>query len=145
MNSIEKIERWGDEHQHKWFTVLRLMLGLIIFFKGIYFIKHTEEISAMMANSSVSLYGFFIANYVALAHLVGGLLITIGLITRLAILFQLPVLIGAIIFVNAQRGFFTIHFDLELSILVLFLLLFFFVYGSGDLSLDAWMRRHKNT
>lgn len=36
MNFIHKIETWGDFHQSKWFALLRLSLGLIIFSKGLY-------------------------------------------------------------------------------------------------------------
>jgi len=145
MNTVQKIETWGDTHQAKWFSMLRIVLGLIIFFKGLVFIQNTGDLTAMMNNSAVSIYGFFLANYVALAHLVGGILITMGLITRLAILFQIPILLGAIIFVNAQRGFYSIHSELGFSIIVLALLLFFLVFGSGKFSVDEFMRTHEHT
>lgn len=99
----------------------------------------------MMANRAVSLYAVMLTHYVALAQLVGGVLIIIGLITRGAILFQLPILIGAIIFVNADKGFYSIHSELGLSILILALLLFFLVFGSGKFSVDEFMRTHVNT
>ena len=145
MNVVEKIESWGDTHQSKWFALLRVILGLIIFFKGLYFVQHTEAIHEMISNSAVSFYAVFLAHYVALAHIMGGLLIMIGLLTRLAILFQIPILLGAIIFVNAQRGFFSIHSDLGFSVLVLALLLFFLIFGSGKISADEFMRTHEHT
>jgi putative oxidoreductase len=145
MNTLQKIETWGDLHQAKWFPVLRIILGMVIFFKGVYFIQNTDAIYNMIAHSSVSLYAVFLAHYVALAHLMGGFLIIIGLMTRFAIIFQLPVLIGAIIFVNADKGFFTIHSELGLSILVLGLLIFFLIFGSGKFSADAFMRTHEHT
>src|SRR4051812_10240315 len=122
MNVVQRIETWGDTHQTKWFALLRIVLGVIIFFKGLYFVQHTDAILQMIANSAVSIYAVFLAHYVALAHLVGGVLIAIGLITRLAIIFQIPILLGAIIFVNAQRGFYSIHSELGFSLLVLALL-----------------------
>ena len=145
MNLIHKIELWGDSHQSKWFTFLRVSLGLIIFLKGIVFIRDTGAINGMIANSAVSIYAVMLAHYVALAHLMGGFLITIGLITRVAVMFQLPVLLGAIVFVNAQKGFFTIHSELGLSILVLCLLIFFLIFGSGKYSADEFMRTHEHT
>lgn len=145
MNLIHKIEAWGDTHQSKWLAILRAGLGLIIFFKGIIFIRDTAAINGMIANSAVSLYSVVLAHYVALAHLMGGFLITIGLITRIAVLFQVPILLGAIIFVNAQKGFFSIHSELGLSILVLCLLIFFLVFGSGKYSADEFMRTHEHT
>lgn len=145
MDLIHKIETWGDSHQPKWFAVLRILLGLIIFFKGVFFLQNREAIHAMIANSAVSLYAVALAHYVALAHLMGGVLIILGLLTRVAVLFQLPVLIGAIVFVNAEKGFFSIESDLAFSILVLALLVFFLVFGSGKISADEFMRTHKNT
>ncbi len=145
MNLIHKIETWGDSHQSKWFALLRLSLGLIIFFKGIVFIRDTGAINGMIANSAVAIYAVMLAHYVALAHLMGGFLISIGLITRVAVLFQLPVLIGAIVFVNAQKGFFSIHSELGLSVLVLILLIFFLIFGSGKYSADEFMRTHEHT
>jgi putative oxidoreductase len=145
MNTLQKIETWGDTHQTKWLSFFRIALGSIIFFKGLYFVSHTDEINQMIANSAISLYAVFLAHYVALAQLVGGLLIMMGLITRIAIAFQVPILIGAIIFINAQKGFFSIHSELGFSILVLAMLLFFFVFGSGKYSVDEFMRTHEHT
>ncbi len=145
MNVFQKVETWGDTHQTKWLALLRIVLGLIIFFKGLFFIENTDAINAMIANSAVSIYAVFLAHYVALAHLVGGALITLGLMTRLAIIFQLPVLLGAIIFVNSQHGFFSMPSELGLSILVFLLLIFFLVFGSGKVSVDEFMRTHEHT
>lgn len=147
MNVLNQLETWGDTHQSKWLSILRIILGCIIFFKGLFFIQNTDALNAMIANSKVSIYSVALAHYVALAHLVGGILIVLGLITRLAILFQLPILIGAIIFINSEKGFFSIHpnSELGLSVLVLALLLFFAVFGSGKFSVDEFMRTHEHT
>jgi putative oxidoreductase len=145
MNIVHKIENWGDTHQSKWLSVIRIILGVIIFFKGLFFIQNTEALDAMIANSKVSIYAVALTHYVALAHLMGGILIILGLITRVAILFQIPILLGAIIFVNAQKGFYSIQSELSFSILVLALLLFILVFGSGKFSLDNFMRTHEHT
>ena len=99
----------------------------------------------MIANSAVALYAVFLAHYVALVHLMGGFLIAIGLITRVSVLFQIPILVGAIVFVNAQKGFFSMHSELPLSILVLCLLILFLIVGSGKYSADEFMRTHEHT
>ena len=145
MNVVQKIETWGDTHQSKWLAFFRVILGLVIFFKGLYYVQNTDAINAMLTNSAVSIYSVFFAHYVALAHLVGGLLIAIGLITRIAIVFQVPVLIGAIVFVHANHGFFYNQSELGLSIIVLAMLIFFLVFGSGKISVDEFMRTHEHT
>jgi putative oxidoreductase len=144
MSVIQKIEDWGDRHHPKWIDILRILLGLVIFLKGVQFVANTDALMKIMDHSKFPWVSFSLAHYVAFAHLVGGLLIMLGLITRVAIVFQLPVLIGAVIFINAQKGFFSVNSELSFSLIVLFLLLFFLVEGSGPLSVDEFMRRHHN-
>jgi uncharacterized membrane protein YphA (DoxX/SURF4 family) len=94
-----------------------------------------------MENSRFPWVSLSLAHYVAFAHLVGGFMICIGLLTRIAILFQLPVLIGAVIFVNSERGFFSESSELMYSVIILILLLVFLVIGSGPWSVDeSWNR-----
>jgi putative oxidoreductase len=144
MSLIQKIEDWGDRHHPRWIDILRILLGLVIFLKGIQFVGNTEALMQIMDRSKFPWVSFTLAHYVAFSHLVGGLLIMLGLLTRVAIAFQLPVLIGAVIFINAQRGFFSVNSELSFSLIVLFLLLFFLVEGSGPLSVDEFMRRHRH-
>jgi len=145
MNTFQKVEVWGDTHQTKWLALLRVLLGLVIFFKGLYFVQNTDALHQMLANSRFDLYSLFFAHWVALAQLVGGFLIVIGLLTRAAVLVQIPIVLGAIIFVNASRGFYSIHSELGLSLLIFCLLCFFLVFGSGKFSVDEFMRTHVNT
>jgi len=75
-------------------------------------------------------------------HLLGGFLIIIGLLTRWAVIVQIPILIGAIIFVNAKRGIFAGESELFLSILIFLLLVLFFIEGGEPLSLDNYFRKN---
>ncbi len=144
MDTIQANRSWNEAHQSKFFALLRFTLGIIILVRGIIFIGDTDAIVTMLANSKISFLSVMLAHYVALAHLLGGLLIAIGLITRAAVIFQLPILLGAILFVNMEKGFFSMHSELGFSILVFALLLFFLFYGSGPLSVDKFMKKHKN-
>jgi uncharacterized membrane protein YphA (DoxX/SURF4 family) len=63
-------------------------------------------------------------------------MISIGLFTRKAVAFQIPILLGAVIFVNAPKGFFAEGNDLVFSLAVLGLLCFYFIYGPGYRSAD---------
>ncbi|MDW8393409.1 MAG: DoxX family protein [Chitinophagales bacterium] len=143
MNLIKRIEDWGDRHHPKWLDLLRILLGLIILGKGYMFISNTEGVKEIIENSRFGQVSFWLAHYVVFAHLIGGAMIALGLLTRLAILFQLPILIGAVVFVNAKTGFFSANStELWFSVIVLFLLLFFLVEGSGPWSMDAYMKSH---
>ncbi len=142
MKLVSNIESWADSHHPKWLDIVRMFLGLVLITKGISFLGNTELFVTMLKNSTVEFLSITIAHYVIIAHLMGGILITIGLLTRIAVLFQIPVLIGAIVFVNLSNGFFAINSDLPFSVLVLSLLIFFLIYGSGPLSVDSYIQKH---
>lgn len=145
MNVVQRLETWGDTHHTRWLEVLRIVLGLIILGKGISFISDTEALDRIIRESRLGFVSFILTHYVATAHLIGGILIIMGLLTRVAVLFQIPILIGAVIFINATQGFSAINSELSFSILVLLMLLFFLVYGSGPWSVDEYMKTHKET
>jgi len=86
---------------------------------------------------------FIVAHYVAFAHLVGGLMLAFGLFTRLAALVQLPVLIGAVFFIDTRDAMLATGSQFEYSLMVLVLLLVFLVYGGGKWSVDHQIIRRK--
>ncbi|GAA0878600.1 DoxX family protein [Algoriphagus jejuensis] len=144
MNTLSKIEHWADTHHPQWIDFVRIILGLFILYKGILFISDTNALLAIMKGADLQFVNLGLAHYVAFAHLVGGILIAMGLVTRFAILFQLPILLGAVFLVNAQPGFVSVTNNLEfgISLIVLILLIVFLIYGSGKFSVDNWMKRH---
>jgi uncharacterized membrane protein YphA (DoxX/SURF4 family) len=75
-----------------------------------------------------------LGHYVIFGHIMGGFMLAVGLLTRFAALIQIPILLGAIVFVNTDL---TNHFsEILLSIVVLILLIYFAIIGSGPWSLD---------
>lgn len=142
MSLIQNIERWGEAHHPKWLDLVRAVLGFFLFLKGVDFINNMEVLTAMMAKSDFlgSLSLGLLAHYVVLSHLVGGAMIAAGLLTRLACLIQIPILVGAILFVNASAGILAPYSTLWISVIVLALLIYFVIIGSGPLSVDEWMR-----
>ena len=145
MNVIQKVEHWGDAHHAKWFDVVRIVLGLIIFSKGIALISDTTHQQEILFTNSVFGFSGMMASLaihiVAFAHLVGGILITIGLVTRFAVVIQIPILICAVLFVNLSHGFSALNSELWLSLIVLSLLVLFWVIGSGPFSVDHQIKR----
>ncbi|MCY1526780.1 hypothetical protein D9M68_618200 [compost metagenome] len=147
MNMIQKVEHWGDAHHSKWLDVIRILLGLIIFSKGIALISDTAQQQEILFNKSIFGFSEMMASLaihiIAFAHLVGGLLITMGLLTRFAVVIQIPILICAILFVNIANGFSALNSELWLSIIVLSLLILFWIIGSGPFSIDQQIKRKK--
>ena len=136
MNYMQRLEIWGDHHHPKWLDMLRIALGVFLCFKGIEFARNMHLVEDMMTRR-VPFSGFLLiilSHYILFAHIAGGFMLATGLLTRLACLIQIPVLIGAIIFVNTSM--LQPFSELVLSILILILLIYFLVIGSGPWSLD---------
>lgn len=144
MNLVQRFEHWGDQHHPKWLDLLRIALGIFLCLKGVEFATNMSTVMNLM--DSTMPFGSFmmilIGHYIVFAHTMGGFLLATGLLTRFACLLQIPVLLGAIIFVNASdmmRPF----SELFLSIIVLLLLIYFLIIGSGPWSLDKAFEKER--
>lgn len=137
MLSIKSLNKWANAHTYYWLDLLRVALGVFYFIKGIQFVSQTEKLVELIE----PLKGFggimLTIHYVAPAHLVGGLLIAFGLLTRWALVAQLPILLGAILinFVGVM-----VPGQLVEALVVLLLTAFFIFYGSGKHSADYMMK-----
>ena len=143
MNAIGKLENWTDHHHPEWIDFFRIVLGLFLIIKGIAFVNNSNLLEAMILTTQSQFIYFIYSVYTTIVLLVGGLLITFGLITRVVALFELPILIVEIFFVNFPNVFSAVNHKLYLSIITLLLLLFFMIYGSGPLSSDNLLRKTK--
>lgn len=145
MNATESGSRQSRliSNRHYAIEFLRIFLGGLLFLKGYFFIENINDIYGLI-EENMEYSSFIIAHYVAVAHLVGGLMLAFGLFTRLASLVQLPVLIGAVFLIDSQDTMLATGSQFEYSLLVMVLLLVFLVYGSGKWSADHKIIRKKN-
>jgi putative oxidoreductase len=143
MNMVRRIEHWGDLHHPKWLDFVRILLGIIILTKGVIFISNTSvQQSWLFSNSRYEFSGLMamvIIHVVAFAHVIGGIMILFGLLTRLAVVIQMPILLGAMFFVNATRGLTFMNTELWLSVIVFLMLVLIWIAGSGTFSADSWI------
>jgi len=138
MNTLERIGHWGDTHHPLWLDIIRIFLGIFLVYTGILFLENTSSIVSLVG-SHLSFGDFalvMISHYVVFAHILGGLLLAIGVLTRFAALIQIPILIGAVFMVNAQSGIMQPYSHWAVALLVLLLLIYFLVAGNGRLSLN---------
>src|SRR5258708_6066419 len=136
---MQKFIAWADSHRAIWFDCVRIYLGLGLFARGLLLITNTSTgyfVDMLQRAGQPWLVTGFMLHYVMLAHFIGGALLTIGFLTRIAALIQIPVLVGAVFFIHRQDGLFAMGQSLEFSALVLFLLVIFLFAGAGKLSLD---------
>jgi len=140
MRYLHQINDWSIKHQPQWLVFIRVALGLCLLAKGISFIRNSTILQTIFTTSSIPKSLSWLAYFIPWAHLFGGFLIVIGLFTRIAVILQIPILIGAIIFVNTKSGVYSGESDLLFSIIVLALLLFFLAEGGGPYSVDRQRR-----
>lgn len=134
---------WLNDNREIAIEALRIYLGITLLIKGLKFMFDPEQAAQYMDMGNLPFFGFLSIHVVAVVHIAGGILLAIGLISRIAALIQVPILLGAVLFVHLQQGMFTHGQDLEYSILVLLLLLVFTVYGGGSLSIDHVLMRRE--
>ncbi len=143
MSVVTDVEKWGNAHRPGFLDFFRIILGLFITYKGLAFITNMDELEMTASGFNMWFAGATLAHYVVFAHILGGPLIAFGLFTRVVSVLNLPILIGAVIFVNAPKGFLSVgnHMDLEISLIVLAGLIIFTIFGAGKYSIDAKRRR----
>ncbi len=144
MNVLQRLEFWGDRHHPKWADILRFALGIFLCYKGIEFLENMSSMisrmSGFLPNSYFALS--MVGHYVVFAHLVGGLMLAFGLLTRAACLLQIPILIGAIFFINQEEMFRPFQ-QLAVTIVVLAGLIYFLIAGNGPWSVDKYFDEKK--
>jgi uncharacterized membrane protein YphA (DoxX/SURF4 family) len=134
---LERTDGWVAENRDIFFDLIRIYLGIGLAVKGIQFTWDDGYISNLLLQSGrLQVLSTAIAHYIPIAHIGGGLLLAMGFMTRTAVLFQLPILAGAVFLIHMQEGLFTRGQNLEFTALVLFLLLLILVHGPGRLSVD---------
>ena len=134
MRTVVRLNKWANAHTNFMIDALRVATGLFLVYKGIQFISETQYLEVVLGPIGKSLgASYILVHYVAMSHLCGGLLIALGLLTRISLLAQLPILIGAIV-VNFV-GVMDVG-NLIQATVVLILAFFFVFYGSGKHSMD---------
>ncbi len=140
MENLRQPLRWAETHPKVWLDCVRIYLGLALFIRGVLIITSTRAdfVQDMLQRTGQSwLISAALLHYVALAHFVGGAMLIVGLLTRIAAVVQIPVLAGAVLLVHRAEGLMAAGQSLELSALVLFLLVVVAVAGAGPLSIDG--------
>ncbi len=145
MNYIQKIEHWGDAHHSRYMDIVRIALGLFLCYKAIFFLNNMSALIGLMGNNNMGFKSFnvvFLGQFIVIFHLMGGLLIAIGIHTRLAALIQIPILVVALILMNNSNVFVT-KWDTAITVITLLLLIFFAIIGNGPWSYSKMWKEEK--
>ena len=137
MGYIKSLNKWANTHTYYPLDLLRIALGIFLFYQGVYFMSNLNFLTDLYRPIESITGNVLLVHYIAPAHFVGGFLIVFGLLTRWAILVQLPILIGAVS-INFVGEMNTTNFLLSSSVLLV--CLFFLFYGSGKHSVDKYLK-----
>ena len=84
MEDIDITEK-TSVNQPRWLTLIRIALGLILFWRGISFIRDSSDLQLMLQRMSIGVVDKnteWIAFLITYINLLGGLFITVGLFTK---------------------------------------------------------------
>ena len=140
MDNVKKMNKWANAHTYYSLDIMRIALGVFLITKGISFITNSREFEDLIAPVSNFLGGMLTFHYIAAAHIMGGVMIVFGLLTRWAIVAQLPILLGAVLinFLGVMNAN-----NLILATATLGISVFFFFYGGGKHSADYYFKMEK--
>lgn len=140
--NYREIAAWVRSHHEMGLDLLRIYLGAALAVRGGLLLVYGDTLTQQLApDFNLGAFDQAAVTYAAIAHVVGGVLLAVGLLTRLSALIQIPVLIAAVFFVHLREGLLSPGQSLEVAALVLFFLVLFFAFGSGPLSVDRWLKR----
>ena len=143
MYFLHKIDVWSEKHHPLWLDFFRVLLGTVLVWQAIYFIVNRSAIIQIVDQYGFGFYTMTAAHAIIGIHLVGGVLIFFGLLTRLAAAIQIPVLFCNIVFIIIPNGFMSLRSEAELTIVVSALVLLFLFEGSGHYSVDSYLKSHE--
>lgn len=136
---LQKWKSWAESRRELWLDCVRIYLGIGLFVRGLILVFNvkTDLFDDLLVRTTQSwVVSAAALHYVSLAHFVGGAMLALGFLTRLAALVQIPILAGAVLFVHRGEGLLAVTQSLEFATLVLFLLTVILISGPGRLSLD---------
>ena len=135
---------YSGKNVPNWVAILRVVLGVCLIYKGIDFIQNKDQLINYFEHSSTLKNLTWSIGVLPWIHILGGIMILFGLLTRLMSLIQIPIVLGAVVFVNITEAAKVQQSELPFSFLMLVLIIVFFIEGGGYMSLDNYIRKPVN-
>ncbi len=132
-----------DPAQPKWLTIPRVLLGLILIYKGYTFFKDSAGLKSFLS-SGMELFSNNTETWaliITFANILGGLFLAWGLFTRYVAIIEIPILAGALYFIFV-KGMEETDLNTVITVASFILLLVFAIVGSGPISADEYFRNY---
>ncbi len=138
-------DQWVARHPDFFLDLIRVYLGAGLLMKGLLLANQRVAFVQLMEQSSnmeiLVLMGW---HYVVPVHIMGGIFLMLGAVTRWSAMAQVPALLGAVLCVYLpQFGSLELRQNFEFTALVLFLLSLLSVYGAGRYSMDHMLEKQQ--
>lgn len=124
MKKLMEIRIWGANHP-KWVGYLRILLGIILIWRGVSFLLNLNLLDLYLKETGLddtlglSISINFLAQLIVITNLFGGICIALNIYARMFCLFNLPIVLGAVFFVNMRIDGFTPHSQFWIPLVVL--------------------------
>ncbi len=158
-----KFSRWLDTESTGWTILIRLLVGLVVFFpEGLQKLFYPAILGAGRFVKIGIPWPEVMGPFVGVVETGCGLLIILGLLTRLAAIpliiimivalvsTKLPLMLGHDVWIfhvpaGARYGFWGMAHEARTDLCMLFGTLFLLITGGGRWSLDAWLSRRRSS
>lgn len=144
---MSQVEGSISLHRDWFIDFARILLGIVLILKGIYFLQDMGSLMQLSPKEfetelgSGWAYGT-LAHFIIFVHILGGVAVAVGFLTRLVIPIQFPVILIALFAPPLAKIYFPAGTATELLMLVV-LMAGIMVYGSGRISIDYYLRNKK--
>ncbi len=141
--TLTQSKPWFSGTYPKWMCILRMALGLFITYKGLHYMFSIGNFQALPYEGMDPMVDLMLFHVVTFIHLVGGVFITLGFKTRVMVLPQLFIVLGAMFLINSPSRLIVWNNTTELIIssVVVVLLFVYLIFGSGRFSIDAMSKK----
>ena len=140
MQAIDKLNNWTNHHDPGYVVdAVRVLFALFLFYKGVVFMGEPALATEFLAPAGAFAVPMTVSHLVIVAHLCGGILLALGLLTRLVMCFFVPTLAFAVV-VHSLQG--EEPMILVQAAICLVLSIAFLVLGSGKGSVDKNLHMH---
>ena len=124
--------------------LLRVILGGALFIKGVDFIRNKAVLRQVITETDLLENFSVLESAIPWIHILGGLLILIGMYTRLAIFIQIPLVVGAIIVLYNTKNSSFYSIEMIFAVIILIMLIIYLKFGDGFYSWRNLIHKEKD-
>lgn len=136
LHTFDNIQKWSEKHHKGWMDILRIVFGLLLHLKGLYFMYHSWSVMDIGPYHVPKESVILLVHFLAFINILLGTFILIGVGTRISCLILIPTMIIELFFSNPEINN---TFQILYSLLILVLSVFFFLQGDGRFSMRQYM------